>query len=130
MMKTQILNSLLLPISLLAACSGQLARTRDFIPGTYVNHAQSNYSIADDTIQITPGTTENTYHILRKTGFRRIRDSKLQAPEHKVKSFTGLWDAQKQTLQLTQNGTVLLFQPDSAQLVVENSAYRKLEEGL
>jgi major membrane immunogen (membrane-anchored lipoprotein) len=125
-MKNLIFRLMLLPISLLAAC-GNKAQTIDFIPGTYVNHAQSAYSIADDTLVIIPDAlTQTNYHIIRKTGFRRIKDSKLRPVEHRVKSFTGLWDEQKQTMQITQNGVLLLFHPDQNKLLIQNSEYRKL----
>jgi len=126
-MKTLIVKIMLLPISFLAACTSKSKQVTEFIPGTYVNHAQSEYSIADDTLQITPdAVTGNSYQISRKTGFRRILNGKLQPEEHQVKSFNGLWDDQKRIMQITQNGIILIFQPEGNKLVIQNSAYRKL----
>jgi hypothetical protein len=126
-MKTLFVKIMLLPISLLAACSSKSQQAIDFIPGTYVNHAQSAYSVADDTLQIIPDVmTENSYHVIRKTAFRRILNGKLQPEEHQMKSFNGLWDEQKQILQLMQNGIILVFQPDSNKMVIQNSPYRRL----
>jgi hypothetical protein len=125
-MKT-IIKIMLLPISTWAACTNHGQQTKDFIPGVYVNHAQSEYSIASDTLVITHETaTETGYRIIRKTGFSRIMNGKTGPEQHKVKSFTGIWDAQKQTLQLTQNGIIVLFQPDENQLEVQNSKYHKI----
>jgi len=125
-MRTFIFKTVLLPISLLAACNSKSHQIKDFIPGTYVNQAQSVYSMANDTLEITPDAqTENSYHIIRKTGFNRVLDGKLQPQEHKVKAFTGIWDEQKQTVTITQNGIVLVFQPGGNKLMIENSEYRK-----
>jgi hypothetical protein len=101
---------------LFAACTHS-QRVADFIPGIYVNHAESAYSIADDTLVIT-----KDYRITRRTTFRR----KGGMPQHKVKNYTAVWDSGKQTLQLTQNGTILMFRPDENKLLIENSEYRKL----
>ena len=117
---------MLLPISLLAAC-GNKSQTIDFIPGTYVNQAQSGYSIASDTLIITQAeNTQNIYLITRKTGYRRINDGKIQALQHQVKRLTGTWDEQKQLLQIMQNGTLISFQPEQNKLLIQNSEYWKL----
>jgi|GEM_PF-758679 hypothetical protein len=126
MKKPFIFKILLLPISLLAAC-GNHHKTIDFIPGTYVNQAQSAYSIANDTLVIAKdAATGNIYHVTRKTGFRRIVNWKLLPAAHQVKTLTGLLDEQKQILQITQNGILLLFQPEQNKLTIQNSEYKKL----
>lgn len=127
-MKKIIFKSLLLPIVLLAACNNNNGHTVGFIPGTYVNQAQSEYSIANDTLVIT-ALTATSYQVLRKTGFQRIVSRQLQAAEHRSAPFTGIWDDSKQTLQLTQNGLIITFQPDSNRLMVQNSRYRKIRKG-
>jgi len=118
---------MLLPISLWAACTSKQQQIKDFIPGTYVNHAKSEYSVADDTLVINADAlTETGYQVTRKTGFSRILNGKPGPEQHQVKSFTGIWDEQKQTLQITQNGILLLFQPGANGLEVQNSKYKKL----
>lgn len=111
-MKTTI-KIMLLPISLWAACTNP-KKDRDLVPGTYVNHAQSDYSVADDTLLI-----GSDYKVVRYTTFQR----KGGQPQHLTKSFTGVWDANKQTLELTQTGTLILFRP--GELILGNSIYRK-----
>jgi hypothetical protein len=124
-----VIKIMLLPISLWAACTNSNHKVTHFIAGTYVNHAQSEYSIADDTLLITQDQQNpNSYHITRKTGYQRIKDGKPGPAEHKAKTFTGLWDKGKQTLQITQNGIILLFQPDQNKLLIENSMYTKLKD--
>jgi hypothetical protein len=123
----RLFSIVLLPVSLWAACTNKQQQLKDFIPGTYVNHAQSEYSVADDTLIIkADALTENSYQVTRKTGFSRVRNGQLQPAEHKAKVFTAVWDDGKQTLQITQNGIMLLFQPGGHQLMVQNSKYRKL----
>ena len=126
-MKTLFVKIMLLPVSLLAACSGKNDRIVETIPGTYVNHAQSPYSIANDTLQIIQDPASgNTYQISRRTGFRRIVGGKLLPEEHKFKSLSGIWDEQKQVLQITQSEIILIFHPDGKKMILQNSEYRKL----
>lgn len=99
----------------------------DFIPGTYVNQAQSGYSVANDTLIIAKAkSTDNIYLITRRTGYRRITDGKLQALQHQVKHLSGSWDSQKQILEVMQTHTFLIFQPDKRNLLNGVSEYRKL----
>ncbi len=125
-MKT-LIKIMLLPISLWAACTNKQKEAKDFIPGTYVNQAQSAYSMANDTlvIQVDP-LTENSFRVTRKTGFRRILNGQPGSEQHQAKIFTGIWDDSKQALQLTQNGIILLFSPGARQLEVQNNQYRRL----
>jgi len=126
-MKTLIINVMLLPISLLLACNSKNQRTVAFIPGTYVNQAQSEYSIASDTLLlIRDEHSDNLYQIVRGTGFQRIKDGKMQPKEYKVKTLSGIWDEAKQTLQLTQDGSILVFQPDAQTLTIGTAIYHKL----
>jgi hypothetical protein len=114
-------------IGLTACHSGNNSNTKDFIPGSYVSQARSDYSIANDTLVITPGkNTENIYLITRKTGYRRITDGKLQPLQHQVKHWSGEWDEQKQILQIMQTGNFLLFYPDKGSLLNGSSEYWKL----
>jgi hypothetical protein len=122
-MKT-IINMIVSPLILLAACSNPQKQVKDFVPGTYVSHAQSAYSIADDTLVIQADPlTENHYQVTRKTGFRRLPNG---APQYKSKTFSGTFDERRGTLQLTENGLVILFQPAGHQLEIANSKYKKL----
>ena len=100
---------------IMAACTQ--SKVTNSIAGIYVNHAESAYSIADDTLIIA-----KDYRITRRTTFKR----KGGMSQHKVKNYTAVWDESKQALQITQNGTLLLFRPDENKLLIENSEYRKL----
>lgn len=127
-MKNLFFKTLLLPVALLAACNSPNQPATGFIPGTYVNQAQSAYSIANDTLVIT-ALAGTSYRVLRKTGFRRIVNGQLLSAEHRTATFTGIWDTDKQLLQLTPNGLIITFQPDSSRLMVQNSIYQKIRKG-
>jgi recombinational DNA repair ATPase RecF len=113
-------------LGLLSACTSGNAVT-NFIPGTYVSQAQSEFSVANDTLIIEAArNTGNLYLITRKTGYRRIVDGKVQSLGHKVKHWTGEWDTQQQILQVMQTGNTFIFQPDQHNLLNGSSKYRKL----
>jgi len=113
-------------VSILTACNHP-AKITDFIPGTYVNHAESVYSVANDTLAISADRDNaNSYHIVRRTGF--WRKNERQIPQHKIKTFIGVWSDQQQTLQLNQNGVLILFHPAKNELSIENSIYLKLKK--
>lgn len=114
-------------VSGLAACNSGSEAVTNFIQGTYVNQARSEYSVANDTLVISPAkNTDNIYLITRKTGYRRITDGKVRQLQHQVRHWTGTWDTQKQIMQIMQTGTTLLFQPDKNNLLNGSSEYWKL----
>ncbi|EHQ27522.1 hypothetical protein [Mucilaginibacter paludis] len=126
-MKNYIFLMVIAVLGLAACHSGNSSSTKDFIPGTYVSQARSEYSIANDTLVIEAGkNTENIYLITRKTGYRRITDGKLQPLQHQVKHWSGEWDEQKQILQIMQTGNFLLFYPDKGSLLNGSTEYGKL----
>ena len=126
-MKNYIFLIALAVVGLTACQNGGSSSIKDFIPGTYVSQGRSDYSIANDTLEIALGkNTENIYLITRKTGYRRISDGKLQPLQHQVKHWSGEWDEQKQILQIMQTGNFLLFQPDKESLLNGSSEYWKL----
>ena len=103
-------------VLLFAACTHS-QRMTNFIPGIYVNHAESAYSIADDTLIIT-----DDYQVTRRSTYHRTDGQ----PRHLVKHFNGIWDESKQVLTLAQTGTLLFFRPAEKMLLLGNSIYRKI----
>jgi hypothetical protein len=101
-------------LSLVVACT---SKKIDFAAGTYVNHAESEYSVADDTLIIA-----TDYHVTRRTTYHRTGGQ----PRHLVKQFNGVWDENKKMLTLTQTGTQLLFRPAEKILLLGNSVYHQL----
>jgi hypothetical protein len=100
---------MLLPISLWAGCGN-----RNFTPGTYVNHAESAYSVADDTLVI-----NSDYQVTHRTGFRR----KGGQWQQQTKTYAAVWDETKHSLQLTGNGLVMVFRGD--EVIIGNTIYRR-----
>jgi hypothetical protein len=120
------LLSIIAIAGILVACHS-ISKDQSFIPGTYVNQAQSEFSIANDTLVITQAkNTDNIYLITRKTGYRRITGGKVQQLQHQVKHWTGMWDDQKQLMQILQTGNTLTFQPGQNSLLNGTSIYGKL----
>lgn len=114
-------------IGCIAACQGSTNAAADFIPGTYVNQAQSQFSVANDTLVIKKApNTDYIYLITRRTGYRRIGEGKLYPLKTEVRQLTGNWDPVKQVMQLMQNETTLIFQPDQQKLFIGSNAYWKV----
>jgi hypothetical protein len=53
-------------------------------------------------------------------------DGQLLPAEQKLRYLNGLWDEQKQVLEIIQNGMIVTFQPAQHKLRIENSEYVKL----
>lgn len=101
-------------------------KTVSFIPGTYVNHAKGDYSLADDTlvIRLLEGSS---YEILRKTGFNRIADGKTGKREYETEIWNAVYDSEAKVLNERRYGKVFSFYPDSAMLRLGNRTYNKLK---
>ena len=123
-MRTTI-NLMIAAISLLAACQSKTAKVKAFIDGIYVNHAQSEYGIADDTLRFTH-TDGQHYIITRKTGYQSIRNGKLLPKKHKLEKVEGDYDSQTNLLNETTAGRVFHFNPVKRLLILNQAVYRKL----
>lgn len=119
-MKKSILIALLAII--LAACNAD--KTREFIPGTYINTAEGEYSIAHDTLVIEPSES-NSFYIQRKTGFRIIRDGKPGKLEYETEKWNTLYDETTKSLSETRKGKLITFYPDGNKLMVGKREYKK-----
>ena len=112
---------------LFVACNSE-TNTRAFIPGTYVNHAEGEYSIAYDTLIIQLMSEENgTYRIYRKTAYQRIDNSKLMEVQHENEQWTALYNDQTKFMQETKKGKIITFYPNANRLLVGNREYQKVK---
>ena len=109
----------------LAACQNKTAKVQSFIDGIYVNHAQSEYGIADDTLTFTH-TDGQHYIITRNTGYQAIRNGKLLPKKHKLEKVEGDYDRQTNLLNETTTGRVFHFNPYKRILILKQAVYRKL----
>jgi len=94
------------------------------ITGTYINHAESPFSVADDTLLIGKTGSDNIYAVTRKTGYYRIIKGKPDSLRHLSKKMTGTWDEQQQHLVILQTGSNFTFTANG-NLFYGNSEYRK-----
>src|ERR1700733_9841317 len=87
-------------IAFIAACQSKTAKVQSFIGGIYVNHAQSEYGVADDTLTFTHMNGQH-YIITRNTGYQAIRNGKLLPKKHKLEKVEGDYDSQTNLLNET-----------------------------
>ncbi len=119
---------LLLSIAL-GACRGDddVAGTKSTISGTYIRRAESDYSKTMDTLIVTPYDTKaGTFIILRKTGFHRIKDGKLQPKEKKQERMITVWDEETHQLQELKEGKLYTFPATGTELLAGTAKYRKV----
>jgi len=112
-------------ICLLAACQSKTTKVQAFIDGIYVNHAQSEYGVADDTLTFTR-TNGQHYIITRNTGYQAMRNGKLLPKKHKLEKVEGNYDSQTDQLNETTAGRVFHFNPAKRLLLLNQAVYRKL----
>jgi hypothetical protein len=112
-----------LAVSIITACKSD--KVRPFIPGTYINNAGSEFSIANDTLVIEPSESNN-YYINRKTGFNVIDEGKIGKREYETENWNAIYDEGTKTLTETKKGKLITFFPDSAKLMVGKRTYQKI----
>ncbi len=121
-MKTSIILIALVTI-LMAACTSD--KTLSFIPGTYVNSAGGEYSVADDTLYIEPSESNN-YVIHRKTGFNVINDGKKGKRQFETEQWNAIYDEATKAMTETRKGKIITFSPESNTLKVGKREYQKI----
>lgn len=106
------------------ACTND--KTREFIPGTYVNSAGGEYSVADDTLVIEPAESNN-FSIHRKTGFNVITDGKKGKRQYETEKWNAIYDEGTKSLTETRKGKIITFYPETGTLQVGKRKYTKLQ---
>lgn len=123
-MKKRLMKFLMLGgIIVIVAC--QPRSMEIFIEGSYVNHAENKYGLADDTLTFIKGGGQH-YLITRRTGFQPIRDGKPLVKRYKVESLEGDYDPAKGLLNGTTTGQVFRFDRDKGVLLLKQAVYRKI----
>ncbi len=112
-------------VFIMACQDRKSAKVQQFIDGIYVNHAQGDYAIADDTITFTY-EDERLYIITRNTGYQAIRDGKLIPRKFKRQRYEGRYDPQNRVLNETTTGRVFHFDPEKGVMLLKQAVYRKL----
>ncbi|MGY4539450.1 hypothetical protein ACVW0P_003884 [Mucilaginibacter sp. UYNi724] len=110
-------------VLLVTACTTY--KTREFIPGTYVNSAGGEYSVAKDTLVIEHAQSNN-FSIQRKTGFNVITDGKKGKRQHETEQWSAIYDEGTKTLTETRKGTLITLYPETGTLKVGKREYKKI----
>ena len=98
------------------------------LAGTFTNQSKSEYSIASDTLIISPSTqSTNIYQIERKTGYQKIRNGVLQVKEYKTEKWQSSWNEDKQILSETEYGRQITPSKDGQSLTLKNTQYQKIK---
>ena len=108
------------------ACQSPAARTQAFIPGTYVCSGESDYSVANDTLLVTPLDAHH-YQLERRTAYHAIRQGKRLPARHQVKTYQALWDPLKQELDEQSDGLIFRFDAEKGVLYAGKAVYQKLK---
>ncbi|RYE53758.1 MAG: hypothetical protein EOP48_13710 [Sphingobacteriales bacterium] len=106
----------------LASCSEKL---EDFIPGTYLNSAGGEFSIADDTLTIT-SISGNNFKIQRKTGYQLIRNGKAGKREYSEEISRGVFNSEPKILLEMRSGKLITFSQSDNALWVGQRKYLKI----
>jgi hypothetical protein len=103
-------------------------KIKAFLPGTYVNIAEGEFSKAVDTLLIQKeGLDGNTYSIIRKVSFQRIKQGILQAKEYQSEHWIGIYDEKDKVLHETKRGRTLSYVPEESKLYLGNTEYEKVQ---
>lgn len=108
----------------LAACNAIIGKT--VLEGTYVNHSEGKYSVADDTLVVETGDG-NLVLIHRRTGFRRLTDGRPGKKEFEIEEWKLVWNKDEGVLKELRKGRLLYLDHDSAGLILGKRVYRKVK---
>ncbi|OIR01283.1 hypothetical protein GALL_165710 [mine drainage metagenome] len=92
--------------------------------GVYVNKAESEYSIAEDTI-ILRGANAGRFNIIRKIGFQRKKDGILFPKEYKTEYSGGIYDPLHQIIHENKKGLVVIC--DAEIIQINNTTFHKIQ---
>lgn len=121
---------LLLLSVILIACGEdvEVAGTKGTISGSYMRQSESEYSKAMDTLIVTPYDAKaGTFIIMRRTGFHRIKDGKLQPKENKQERMITVWDEETHQLQELKEGKLYTFPANGSELLAGTAKYLKIK---
>jgi len=107
----------------LAGCSSD--KVRDFMPGTYVNEAGGEFSVASDTLKVEL-VEGNNYRVLRRTGYNLIRDGRVGKREFGAEVWSCAYSPDTKILTELKKGKMISFYPDSGILKVGRRIYKKI----
>jgi len=110
----------------LALASCRRDELRDFMPGTYVNSAGGEFSIASDTLKVEL-VEGNNYQVLRRTGYNLISDGKLGARKRETEVWSCAYGPSSNILTELGRGKMLSFFQKDGALKVGQRVYKKID---
>ena len=121
--------ALILLLKLLVGCEDSSNDDiRSFIPGVYVKQFEHEYSKAFDTLSIGVFDEKvNTYIIMKKAGFYRIKEGIIQPKEYSSQSWVGVYDESSKVLQELKTGVLFTFSPDRNSMLFGSAEYKKIK---
>ena len=100
-------------ILILAGCNGLMNadKVKAFIPGTYYASWKTSFSIAVDTMLITPLSDNGSegYLITKRTHYQFLHGVPKRAPEYRITKWVGEFNAAQKTIVVPVNGRILTF---------------------
>jgi hypothetical protein len=121
----------MLVAAIVMGCHGYLQSDENikaFLPGTYVSIAEGEFSKAVDTLLIRKvGLEGNTYTIIRKVSFQRIRQGILWPKEYQHEEWIGIYDEKDKVLHETKRGRTLTYIPEMSKLFLGSAEYQKVQ---
>jgi hypothetical protein len=108
---------------IIVACN----KTGSTISGVYVTAFKNEYSIANDTLIIDVyNLNVGTYHVVRRSGYHRIREGKVLPKEFETKKWVATYNQDKQVLQETEFGRQIYVNADQHTLSF-GATYQKIK---
>lgn len=95
------------------------------MPGTYVNSAGGEFSIASDTLKVEL-VEGNNYVTHRSTGYNLVNDGKVGAREYETEQWSCAYSTATKTMTELKKGKIITFFPDSNTLKVGRRVYQKI----
>lgn len=95
------------------------------MPGTYVNSAGGEFSIASDTLKVEP-VEGNNYQVLRSTGYNLISSGKVGPRERESEVWTCAYSQATKSLTELKKGKIISFFPEKEALAVGRMLYKKI----
>ncbi|MCQ6958316.1 hypothetical protein [Mucilaginibacter aquariorum] len=110
---------------LIAGCGGS---KNPELTGVYVNNAESEYSVATDTLIITAvNLATKTYSIERRDAFQRKRNGQKLPAEFRKETWQAVWNTDQQVLAETELGRQIYLSDDPKGVKLKNSVFLKIK---
>ena len=127
-MKLYFFPFLVVPVVLSCANSNSLG-SNETAEGTYVMQSKSEFSVAEDTLIITPVTGQkDLFSLKRSVGFQRITGKGVQAKELKQETATAIWEAGSSKLKEQKHGRIYSVSADRGQILIGSSIYTRIAD--